>query len=134
MAIESSLARQTPRILSVFRILVGLLFFVHGMSKFFGVPPYTMGQVTFPNMIWFQGLIELVGGGMLAAGIYTRAVAFLLCGDMAVSYFMAHASRGFFPQANGGVAALLYCWAFMLLIFTGGGAWSLDRTVRKVEA
>lgn len=133
MSFEAALNRQTPRALSVFRIIVGLLFFVHGMSKFFGVPPYPFGPVNLFGLSWFQGLIELIGGGMIALGVYTRIVAFILCGDMAVAYFMAHAPRGFFPQANGGLAAVLYCFAFLLLTFAGGGAWSLDRAVRKSD-
>ena len=131
MALENMLGRQSTRFLSIFRIALGLLFFVHGLSKFFGVPPYTMGAVTFPNLIWFQGLIELVGGGMLALGFFTRGVAFVLAGDMAVAYFMAHAPRAFIPHANGGTLAVLYCFSFLYLIFAGGGAWSLDRLVRK---
>lgn len=131
MSIEATLNQQTPRILSIFRIVVGLLFFAHGMSKFFGTPPWTFGPIATFGMIWFQGLIELIGGGLLALGLFTRPVAFILCGDMAVAYFMSHAAKNFFPHANGGLAAVLYCFSFLLLIFAGGGAWSLDRTVRK---
>jgi putative oxidoreductase len=71
-------------------------------------------------------VLELFGGFLLVLGLFTRPVAFLLSGDMAVAYFMAHAPRGFFPVINGGDAAILYCFVFLLLVFTGPGAWSVD--------
>ena len=131
MAVESTLNQQMPRVLSVFRIIVGLLFLAHGTSKFLGVPPWTFGPVNAFSLVWFQGLIEVIGGGLLALGLFTRPVAFTLCGDMTVAYFMTQAPKSFFPHANGGLPAVLYCFSFLLLIFAGGGAWSLDRAVRK---
>lgn len=133
MAIESTLNQQTPRVLSIFRIVVGLLFLAHGTSKFLGVPPWTFGPIPAFGLTWFQGVIEVVGGGLMVLGLFTRPVAFILCGDMAFAYFMAHFPKGFFPSANGGLPAVLYCFSFLLLTFAGGGAWSLDRSVRKSE-
>jgi putative oxidoreductase len=75
----------------------------------------------------FQGLLELLGGLLLALGLFTRTVAFILAGDMAVAYFMAHAPRGFFPLLNGGELAIVYCFVFLYLWVAGGGEWSLDR-------
>jgi putative oxidoreductase len=74
-----------------------------------------------------QGLLELVGGFLLALGLFTRSVAFVLAGDMAVAYFMAHSPRGFFPLLNGGKLAIVYCFVFLYLCLAGGGEWSLDR-------
>jgi putative oxidoreductase len=82
-----------------------------------------------------QGLIELIGGFLIAFGLFTRPVAFILAGDMAVAYFMSHAPRNFFPLVNGGDAAILYCFAFLYMWVAGGGAWSLDRLwVRESSA
>ena len=76
-----------------------------------------------------QGLIELIGGFLLAIGLFTRPVAFVLAGDVAVAYFMAHAPRGFFPLLNGGELAIVYCFAFLYFWLAGGGNWSLDRVL-----
>jgi putative oxidoreductase len=133
MALDTMLSQQAPRYLSIFRIVFGLMFLAHGTSKFFGFPPRSFGLVAFPTLIWFQGLIELIGGGLLTAGLFTRAVAFILAGDMAVAYFMSHAPKGFFPHVNGGSTAVLYCFAFLYFFFAGGGTWSLDRFMRKTS-
>jgi putative oxidoreductase len=78
-------------------------------------------------LLWTQGVIELVGGLLLAIGLFTRPVAFILAGDMAVAYFMAHAPKSFFPLLNGGDAAILYCFIFLLFFVAGPGRWSIDR-------
>ena len=133
MALDSMLNRQAPRYLSIFRIVFGLMFLAHGTSKFLGVPPWPYGPVNFVTLIWFQGLIELIGGSLLTVGLFTRFVGFILAGDMGVAYFMSHAPKGFFPHANGGTTAVLYCFAFLYFFFAGGGVWSLDRLVRKTS-
>lgn len=117
------------RVLSIVRIMVGLLFLEHGMSKLLGFPPGPS-----PSMFalgWFAGIIELVGGALVALGLFTRIAAFIMSGEMAVGYFMVHAPKSFFPFLNGGDAAILYCFIFLYLVFAGGGAWSLDRLLSR---
>jgi putative oxidoreductase len=80
------------------------------------------------SLLWVQGIIELVGGALIALGLFTRPVAFILAGDMAVAYFMAHAPKDFFPLLNGGDAAILYCFAFLLFFVAGPGRWSVDKS------
>ena len=116
-------ASWSPRTLSVFRIVVGLLFFGHGLSKLFGLPPFPMPLTP---LLYVAGLLELVGGALVMVGWWTRPIAFLLSGEMAVAYFMAHAPQGLLPLANGGEAAILYCFAFLHLAAAGAGPWSLD--------
>jgi len=115
--------------LSILRIMLGLLFMEHGLAKVLGFPlqpshaPYALLTLN-PGL---QGMLELVGGLLLALGLFTRTVAFVLAGDMAVAYFMAHAPRGFFPLLNGGELAIVYCFIFLYFWVAGGGEWSLDR-------
>lgn len=121
----------TPRVLSVLRIIAALLFIEHGTQKLFSFP----SPPPFPNpaaftLLWFAAVLEVVGGGLVALGLFTRPVAFLLSGEMAIGYFMSHAPRGFFPALNGGEGAILYCFVFLYLAFAGGGAWALDATRR----
>jgi len=118
--------KYTPEMLSVVRIVVALLFLEHGTAKLLGFPPSPHGEPAFMTLMWFQGLIELLGGALLALGLFTRPVAFILSGNMAVAYFMGHASKGFFPLINGGDAAILYCFIFLLFFVAGPGRWSLD--------
>lgn len=113
-----------PRILSIVRIMVGLLFIEHGMSKLLGFPPGP--SVPMFALSWFAGIIELVGGALVVVGLFTRIAALIMSGEMAVGYFIAHAPRGFFPMRNGGDAAVLYCFIFLYFVFAGGGVWSLD--------
>jgi putative oxidoreductase len=119
----------SPRILSVVRIVVSFLFLVHGSQKLFGIP--SSGQPFHSldpfSLIWFAGVFEFFGGVLLFLGIFTRPVAFLLSGEMAVAYFKAHASYGILPLLNHGEMAVLYCFVFLYLMVAGGGAWSLDR-------
>ena len=112
--------------LSILRLVIGLLFLEHGTSKLFGFPMGATAQPAMGSLIWFQGVIELVGGALFAVGFMTRPVAFILAGDMAVAYFMAHASKGFFPMLNGGDAAILYCFVFLLYFVAGPGRWAAD--------
>jgi len=125
-------ATWTPRILSVLRIIAGFLFIWHGSQKLFGFPPAAPmpGADSIPpivmTMIQIAGVMELFGGLLILIGLFTRPVAFLLSGLMAVAYFMAHASGGFLPLQNGGETAVLYCFIFLFLAVAGGGEWSLD--------
>jgi putative oxidoreductase len=118
-----------PRMLSFLRIMVGLLFMEHGLAKVldFPHPPNHAAYTLFTVNPGLQGLLELVGGLLLALGLFTRCVAFILAGDMAVAYFMVHAPRGFFPLLNGGELAIVYCFIFLYFWVSGGGEWSLDR-------
>ena|SRR5580704_1020294 len=129
-SLNATLEKGRPYILSVLRIVVALLFIEHGLQKYFGFPsagpPMTM-------LLYVQGVIEIVGGILLLIGAYTRVVAFILAGDMAVAYFMAHFPRSFFAAVNGGDAAVLYCFAFFYMFFAGGGPWSFDRTALKQD-
>ena len=117
-------ATWSPRMLSVLRIMTGLLFMEHGMQKFFAFP--SPGPALTPLLI-VQGLLELVGGILIVIGLFTRPVAFILAGDMAVAYFYAHVPRGFFPQVNMGQLAIMFCFVFLYLFVAGGGAWSVDQ-------
>ena len=120
-----------PRILSIVRIVVALIFIEHGTAKLLGFPASPNPGPAMFSLLWVQGAIEIVGGVLLALGLWTRLVAFILCGDMAVAYFMSHAPRGLYPLLNGGDAAILYCFIFLVFVFAGGGCWSLDRTIWK---
>lgn len=128
---------QAERLLSVLRIMTALLFFVHGSMKMFHFPPSDAFPAIEPfTQIWFAGILEVVGGPLLALGLFTRPVAFILAGEMAVAYFLAHAPQGFYPLLNGGESAVLFCFIFLYLSAAGGGAWSLDRLlfVRKIDS
>jgi putative oxidoreductase len=115
-----------PRVLSVLRIVVGLLFMEHGLSKLFNFPHGSL-HPTFPSLLFVAGVLECFGGALVALGLLTRPVAFLLSGEMAIAYFKVHAPRSFFPLQNQGEGAVLYCFIFFYLFVAGGGAWSLDR-------
>ena len=124
-------ATWSPRMLSVLRIITGLLFMEHGMQKFFAFP--SPGPALTPLLI-VQGLLELVGGILIVIGLFTRPVAFILAGDMAVAYFYAHVPRGFFPQVNMGQLAIMFCFVFLYLFMAGGGAWSVDQQRARSRA
>jgi putative oxidoreductase len=119
-------ASWSPRMLSVLRIMTGLLFLEHGTQKLFAFPPPANPGPALFSLLGVQGIIELVGGILITVGFLTRPVAFILAGDMAVAYFMRHAPRDFFPALNGGKLAILYCFVFLYLFVAGGGAWSVD--------
>ncbi|GGH09071.1 hypothetical protein GCM10007036_04910 [Alsobacter metallidurans] len=122
----SALNAWAPRMLSVLRIMTGLLFLEHGTQKLLGFPASGKPGPELFSLSWTSGLLELVGGVFIVLGLFTRPVAFLLAGEMAVAYFMAHAPRGFFPVNNGGDAAILYCFVFLYLMVAGAGPWSVD--------
>ena len=130
-SLYASLDKARPYFLSILRIMVALLFLEHGLQKFFGFPVAGPPQLT--PLLQVQGAIEIVGGILLLLGAYTRVVAFILSGDMAVAYFMSHHPRAFYPVANGGDAAILYCFIFLYFVFAGAGIWSLDRVFLKQE-
>ena len=116
----------SPRMLSVLRIMTGLLFLEHGTQKLLHFPlPADPGR-PLTTLLLVQGIIELVGGVLIAIGFLTRPVAFILAGDMAVAYFMSHAPQSFFPVINRGDSAVLYCFVFLYLFVAGGGVWSVD--------
>lgn len=122
----------TPRLLSVLRIVAGLLFIWHGTQKLFGFPPPAQAMAgPMPTIILVAGVLELGGGLLLILGLFTRPVAFILSGLMAVAYFMAHASKGLLPVQNGGELAALYSFVFLFLAVAGGGAWGLDALMGK---
>jgi putative oxidoreductase len=117
------------RVLSILRIMVGVLYMEHGLAKILDFPhqPTHAPYAPFTLNPGLQGLLELFGGLLLALGLFTRTVAFVLAGNMAVAYFMVHAPRVFFPLLNGGELAIVYCFVFLYFWLAGGGPWSLDR-------
>ncbi len=121
----------SPRVLSILRIVAGLLFVEHGTSKLLHFPPVDMFNDLQPfTLIWFAGVIELVGGVLVTLGLFTRPAAFIMSGEMAAAYFMAHAPKSPYPVLNQGGGAILFCFVFLYLAFAGGGEWSLDRMLR----
>ncbi len=122
-----------PRLLSVLRIVTGLLFIEHGAQKLFGFLATQPGAatLTFSIIGVVAGVLEFFGGLLLLLGLFTRPVAFILSGQMAVAYFMVHAPQGFFPLQNKGELAVLYCFVFLYLAAAGGGAWSVDNLWRR---
>ena len=126
--------RIQPVLLSVLRIVTAYLFLLHGTSKFFAFP-IEMGSGSPEGLMLVAGILEIVGGILLVLGLFTRPAAFVLSGQMAVAYFMAHASGNtLFPIANGGESAVLFCFVFLYIAVAGGGAWSLDRLFFKRKA
>jgi putative oxidoreductase len=119
-------AAWAPRLLSVLRIVSALIFLEHGTQKLLGFPPSPMPPPPPLSLLWFGGILEMVGGALLLIGLFSRPVAFLLAGEMAVAYWMFHAPQGAFPALNGGDAAILYCFVFLYVAAAGPGPWSLD--------
>lgn len=123
-----------PRFLSVLRIVAALIFLEHGTQKFLGFPASANPAPAMFTLLWFGGILEIAGGALLTLGLFTRPVAFILSGQMAVAYWMVHAPKNFFPVLNGGDAAILYCFIFLYLAVAGGGAWGLDNLRRPRAA
>ena len=128
------LARWEPMVLSIFRIMVGLLLFQYGVAKILTYPvlPYF---ANIPPLIVAAGWLELVLGALLILGLFTRPVAFILSGEMAFAYFMGHMFKAdppvLIPLLNGGNAAILFCFSCLYLACAGGGVWSVDAVMRK---
>lgn len=118
-----------PNALAALRIVTAYLFIPHGTAKLFGVPHLAMFDgLQLMSLVGLAGILEVFGGALLLVGLFTRPVAFLLSGFMAVAYFMAHASKGnaLLPLLNQGELSVLYCFAFLYFVFSGAGAWSVD--------
>lgn len=122
-----------PYALSLLRIAAGFTFWLHGLQKllgFFGGMGHGRAAHLL-SLLGVAGVLESFGGVLILLGLYTRPVAFILCGEMAVAYFKQHAPHGFWPIANGGELAVLYCFIFLLLTSAGAGPLSLDRLIRN---
>jgi putative oxidoreductase len=134
------LTKAQGELLSVLRIMSGLLFLQHGTQKMLSFPSFPDADPAWPALFtlsWFAGIIEFVGGTLITLGLFTRLAAFICSGQMAVAYFYAHAPNSFFPLLNNGDAAILYCFIFLYIAAAGPGPWSLDallRTDRRVAA
>ncbi|KQT53343.1 DoxX family protein [Methylobacterium sp. Leaf456] len=125
MDLTTSTARWAPHMLSVLRIVSALIFMAHGTQKILGFPASAMNPAMF-SLSWIAGVLELVGGALLLIGLFSRPVAFILSGEMAFAYFLAHAPKSLYPALNGGDAAILYCFVFLYIVFAGPGPWSVD--------
>ena len=132
-----STAVYTPRALALLRIVTGFLFIQHGTAKFFGAPHVAMFDgMPVVSLLGLAGALELVGGALILIGLFSRPVAFVLSGFMAVAYFMAHAPRGgvLTPILNQGELAIMFCFVFLFISVAGGGAWSVDAARGKSAA
>ena len=122
----NGLSRWQPQLLAVLRIVAGLLYLAHAIQKFFAFPvPFPMLPLT--NQFLAAGVIELVAGTLITLGLFTRLAAFIASGEMAAAYFIGHFPQGFWPIANKGETAILFCFVFLYLVAAGAGAWSVDR-------
>ena len=130
--INKLLGAGQPVVLSIFRIITGLLLFQFGVAKLLKFPAGTMfDKVEVVSLFGAAGTIELMLGGLLILGLFSRLVAFILCGEMAFAYFIGHFPKGFIPLLNGGNLAILFCFSCLYLACAGGGPWSLDAVMRK---
>jgi putative oxidoreductase len=129
----SNLDSWTPRLLSVLRIIVGFLLMPHGAQKLFGFLATSpmMGPYPVGSLMGVAGVLEFFGGLLFLIGLFTRPVAFILCGLTAVAYFMAHAPGGFWPLQNKGELAVIYCFVFLFFAVAGGGVWAVDRLIHR---
>jgi putative oxidoreductase len=123
----------TPRILGILRIILGFLFLQHGTSKLFGMPLAMSDGVQLFSLMGFAGILELVGGALILVGLFTRPTSFILSGQMAFAYFMAHAPHGFLPIMNQGELAVIFCFAFLYFSVAGAGALSIDKACCKAQ-
>lgn len=127
-ALYATLEAARPYVLSILRIVAALLLLQHGLSKVFGFP---VPGPELTGLLIVAAFLETVGALFVLVGAYTRLVAFLLSGEMAIAYFMAHQPRSVYPLVNGGEFAILFCFIFLYLVFAGGGPLSVDRLVLK---
>ena len=130
--LNTRLNRYAPAVLSLFRVIVGLLFLCHGTSTLFGWPIGSAVPVG-ESLEWYAGCIEFVTGSLVTFGLLTRPAAFVASGTMAVAFFTQHLPRGFFPMENNGEPAVLFCFSFLLLVFAGGGAYALDGRIGSLR-
>jgi putative oxidoreductase len=129
---NGTIAAWTPRVLSVLRIITGLMIIQHGMAKIIGFPAVpAIADIQPQSLVGISGFIELIGGGLLILGLLTRPAAFILAGQMGVGYFIVHAPTSFFPLLNGGSLAIMYCFACLYLSTAGAGPWSLDAAMKR---
>jgi putative oxidoreductase len=126
-----NLAEWSPRLLAALRIVTAILFMEHGAQKLLGFPPSDHAAPELFSLLGVAGILELVGGFFILIGLFTRPIAFVLAGEMAVAYWMAHAPKSIYPALNGGDAAILYCFIFLYLVAAGPGAFSVDGSARK---
>jgi putative oxidoreductase len=132
MPTADTLDRYSPHALAVLRIVTALIFMAHGTQKLFGFPATPQsGLPPAFSLFWTGAILEFAGGLLILIGLFTRPVAFLLAGEMAVAYWMFHAPRSAYPLLNNGDAAVLYCFVFLYLVFAGPGAWSIDGARRS---
>jgi putative oxidoreductase len=128
MKLQNLIARSQPWLLGLLRIMTALLLLQHGTAKLFGFPHVAMfDALKLFSLVGAAGILEFIGGLFLLLGLLTRPVAFILSGEMAFAYFLAHAHKSFFPILNGGELAVLYCFVLLYLAAAGGGAFCLDR-------
>jgi putative oxidoreductase len=129
-AVYTRMEMWRPYILSILRIVIGLLFLSHGLSKVFNFPaPSPVPSLS--GLLILAAFLETVGAFLFLIGAYTRIVAFILSGEMAFAYFMAHAPQSFYPLVNKGELAVIYCFIFLYFAFAGAGPWSVDRAMLK---
>jgi putative oxidoreductase len=123
------------RMLSVLRVVAGLVFLTTGTMKLFNYPPMPPGSppVELMSQVGIGGLLEVIGGALFTLGLFTRPVAFVLAGEMAVAYFQFHFPQSFYPTVNNGVPAVLYCFLFLYFVFSGAGVWSLDAMIVRTK-
>jgi putative oxidoreductase len=124
-SINTTLEGWAPRVLSILRIVVALFFLQHGLAKFLGFPMALSSSLS--PLLFVAGVIETVGGVLLALGLFTRPAGFIMSGEMATAYFMLRPAKSFYPLVNGGELEALFCFVFFYFVFAGGGPWSLDR-------
>ena len=123
--------RWTPKAIATLRIVTALLFLQHAMTKIFSYPLSSASAPPQWSVLWVAGVLELIGSLMLLVGLFTRPVAFLLAGEMAIAYWVVHAPRGPFPMLNDGESAILFCFIFLLFVATGAGKWSIDEILLR---
>jgi putative oxidoreductase len=128
------LTRFEPQGLSIYRIVTALLLFQYGVAKHLKFPPGTPFEKVDPlSLFGVAGMFELVLGGLLLLGLFTRVAAFILCGEMAFAYFIEHFPRGFIPLLNSGNLAIMFCFSCLYFVCAGGGPWGLDAIVRRKD-
>jgi putative oxidoreductase len=131
MSQSTDLSRYQPYLLAALRIVAGVLFASHGLAKVVGFPVAPPGLQPLTSLFGIGGVIEMVTGALIILGLFTRPAAFVAAGQMAVAYWMFHAPQNLYPAANGGDAAILFCFVFLYIVAAGPGAWSLEGVVRS---